>query len=145
MQKITSELIERVMNKLGDLTSTTLDIAMQKIGDFFELIETGIPKKELTLIDLAEIYSNPLDLVMQKAKSEGDNCVGGEFMIHYVDDAHFKVSYDLYMQDNKKQWIKRSSSSGTQSNVCLTDNSAAELKEKGKVVYAIDPPTGNKN
>lgn len=35
MQKITSELIERVMNKLGDLTSTTLDIAMQKIGDFF--------------------------------------------------------------------------------------------------------------
>ena len=34
MQKITSELIERVMNKLGDLTSTTLDIAMQKIGDF---------------------------------------------------------------------------------------------------------------
>ena len=64
MQKITSELIERVMNKLGDLTSTTLDIAMQKIGDFFELIETGIPKKELTLIDLAEIYSNPLDLVM---------------------------------------------------------------------------------
>ena len=145
MQKITSELIERVMNKLGDLTSTTLDIAMQKIGDFFELIETGIPKKELTLIDLAEIYSNPLDLVMQKAKSEGYNCVGGEFMIHDVDDAHFKVSYDLYMQDNKKQWIKRSSSSGTQSNVCLTDNSAAELKEKGKVVYAIDPPTGNKN
>lgn len=68
MQKITSELIERVMNKLGDLTSTTLDIAMQKIGDFFELIETGIPKKELTLIDLAEIYSKPLDLVMQKAK-----------------------------------------------------------------------------
>lgn len=92
MQKITSELIERVMNKLGDLTSTTLDIAMQKIGDFFELIETGIPKKELTLIDLAEIYSKPLDLVMQKAKSEGYNCVGGEFMIHYVDDAHFKVS-----------------------------------------------------
>ena len=118
---------------------------MQKIDDFFELIETGLPKKELTLIDLAEIYSNPLDLVMQKAKSEGYNCVGGEFMIHYVDDAHFKVSYDLYMQDNKKQWIKRSSSSGTQSNVCLTDNSAAELKEKGKVVYAIDPPTGNKN
>ena len=145
MQKITSELIERVMNKLGDLTSTTLDIAMQKIGDFFELIETGIPKKELTLIDLAEIYSNPLDLVMQKAKSEGYNCVGGESLILYVDDAHFKVSYDLYMQDNKKQWIKRSSSSGTQSNVCLTDNSAAELKEKGKVVYAIDPPTGNKN
>ena len=31
MQKITSELIERVMNKLGDLTSTTLDIAMQKM------------------------------------------------------------------------------------------------------------------
>ena len=145
MQKITSELIERVMNKLGDLTSTTLDIAMQKIGDFFELIETGIPKMELTLIDLAEIYSNPLDLVMQKAKSEGYNCVGGEFMIYYVDDAHFKVSYDLYMQDNKKQWVKRSSSSGAQSNVCLTDNSAAELKEKGKVVYAIDPPTGNKN
>lgn len=145
MQKITSELIERVMNKLGDLTSTTLDIAMQKIGDFFELIETGIPKKELTLIDLAEIYSKPLDLVMQKAKSEGYNCVGGEFMIHYVDNDHFKASYDLYMQDNKKQWVKRSSSSGAQSNVCLTDNSAAELKEKGKVVYAIDPPTGNKN
>lgn len=145
MQKITGEVIERVMDKLGDLTSTTLDIAMQKIGDFFELIQTGIPKKELTLIDLAEIYSNPLDLVMQKAKSEGYNCVGGEFMINYVDDDHFKVSYDLYMQDNKKQWIKRSSSSGAQSNVCLTDNSAAELKEKGKVVYAIDPPTGNKN
>ena len=91
-------------------------------------------------IDESMLYS-----VKQKAKSEGYNCVGGEFMIHYVDDAHFKVSYDLYMQDNKKQWIKRSSSSGTQSNVCLTDNSAAELKEKGKVVYAIDPPTGNKN
>ncbi len=56
MQKITQELIEQGMNRLGNLASATLDILMQKIGDFIEQIETGIPKKELTLLNLAEIY-----------------------------------------------------------------------------------------
>ncbi len=145
MQKITQELIEQGMNRLGNLASTTLDILTQKIGDFIEQIETGIPKKELTLLNLAEIYSSPLDLVMQKAASEGYNCAGGEFMIHYVDRDHFKISYDLYMQDSQKQWFKRSSASGMQSTLCFTDAALAELKEKGKVVFAIDPPAADKN
>lgn len=144
MQEITKVLIEQGLNRLGNFANTTLDVLMQKIGDFIRQIETGIPKKGLALLDLAEIYSAPLDMVMEKAQSEGYNCFGGEFMIHYVDDEHFKISYDLYMQDSKKQWFKRSSSSGKQSNVCLTDHSAAELKEKGKVVYTIESPAHDK-
>lgn len=142
-QIIAKELVERGIKQLGNLANTTLDVLMQKMGNFIEEIKTGIPKKELTLIDLAEIYSSPLDLVMQKAQNEGYRCVGGEFIIHYMDDKNFKISYDLYMQNSENKWVKRSSCSKKQSNLCLTDDSCKELKEKGKVVYEIYPPEIN--
>ena len=143
-QIITKELIERGIKQLGNLANTTLDVLMQKMGNFIEEIKTGIPKKELTLNDLAEIYSKPLDLVMQKAQNEGYRCVGGEFIIHYIDDRNFNISYDLYMQNTENKWVKRSSSSKNQSNQCLTEDSCKKLKEKRKVVYEIYPAEMNK-
>ena len=138
-----SGLIKMAGDAVAKISDLPLDMLFQKVNDIFEEISTGLPKKEFTLKDLTEIYSDPLDTVMKKAQTEGYIPAGGMFTVRYIDDAHYGISYDIYMKDAEGKWSKRSGESPALTAVCLKDEVMAELKQKGKVVYEIDPPTSD--
>ena len=122
------------------LENLPLDAILQKASDIFEEISTGLPRKEFTLQDLTEIFSEPLDTAMRKAAEQGYTPAGGMFTVRYIDANHYGLSYDLYMKDAEGKWSKCSGESPALDAVCLRDEVMAELKQKGNVTFEIDSP-----
>lgn len=135
-----STIVEKGTELFNVTANKTFVTLIDKVEELIDEISTGLPKKKLTLSDMAEIYSSPLDVIMKRARLEGYRCAGGEFKIKYVKEDKFVISYDLYMQDSTKKWIKRSSRSPEQDGICFTDDAWNQLKTRGTVTFEIDPP-----
>lgn len=95
-----------------------------------------------SLDNFKEKYSLMLDKAIEKQEKEtGNTFAGGEFCFVYVDEKHFKISYDLYFQAKNASWIKSSSESKPQrSDKYLTEDAIKELESQKIVKYEITAP-----
>ena len=125
------------MKKVAKLLGITGKNIADDISGFFE----ELIRPEMELEELAGIYSEPLDLIIEEETRRGNNYVGGEFKISCLSNDSFDLSFELYFQNQDKQWIKREGRSKPQSMAYFTQKASAEVKEKESISVEIDPPT----
>lgn len=120
----------------GDPIAKGLEFAAESIFSAF----SGFGKAKMGLEELAQVYSEPLDNLILKAMKSGLKYAGGSFNVKYLSDTTFETSYELYFQNEKKEWIKKEAKSKPQPIDYLNEDAEKELKEKEKVSFEIDPP-----
>lgn len=132
------ELINQSINSINEAFDDIGDIPNAIIKSLDSAIR---PKMELD--EIKNIYTSPLDkVILRYERKTGNTFISGDFKVAYIDDEYYEVSYDLYFQDNKRQWIKQSSKSmPINSEKYLKPEAIKELCEKKTIIYEINPPS----
>lgn len=120
-------------NWLNVITNTIMNRNSERDNKFFKF-----PNMELE--QLAELYSESLDDLIIRERKLNHNYVGGEFIIKYLNDKLFLTSYEMYFQDENKEWLKKSGESKPQELINLTEKAIKILKTDKKVIFEINPP-----
>lgn len=97
-----------------------------------------IISKDMELDELADVYSKKLDGIIRDQQTKGLSYVGGTFKISYYSENFFYLSFELYFQDKKGEWVKKSAKSKPQNTKYLNEKALFELRGKKKIVYEID-------
>ena len=98
------------MKRLSNLFGAYGAIAEQVVEGFLGLVL----KSNMSISDLSEVYSEKIDDIIREELRKGLKYVGGVFAICYVNQAAFEMSYELYFQNAKKEWIKKEAKSSEQ-------------------------------
>ncbi|MBR3722498.1 MAG: hypothetical protein IKN12_06990 [Selenomonadaceae bacterium] len=117
-------------------TAAAAETVINGIASIFDVIL----KPNMTIEELAGVYSDKLDEIILKEKANNLQYVGGSLNVNCVNAAQFEVAYELYFQDKNKEWIKKEAKSKPQNLSYLKPESAAELRQKKKVTFEIEPP-----
>lgn len=97
-----------------------------------------IISKDMELDELADVYSKKLDGIIRGQQTKGLSYGGGTFKISYYSEKYFYLSFELYFQDKKGEWVKKSAKSKPQNTEYLNEKALSELRGKKKIVYEID-------
>lgn len=124
------------MKRLSNLFGAYGAIAEQVVEGFLGLVL----KSNMSISDLSEVYSEKIDDIIREELRKGLKYVGGVFAICYVNQAAFEMSYELYFQNAKKEWIKKEAKSSEQKMEYLTQEAKEELEKEKKISFEIDPP-----
>ncbi|WP_288200890.1 hypothetical protein [uncultured Megasphaera sp.] len=108
--------------------------------------ELTAPFFEKSLDQIARACEEKIDQIIIKEELEqGYTYAGGEFAISGYDKGHFYLTLDLFFKDQEDQWIAVKAQSTPRERGVLRPDAAAELEQKGRVIYAIDEPQFNKD
>lgn len=111
-----------------------------KTDDVVNTFLSVIIGTNLELDELAKIYSEKLDGIIRDEQAKGLNYVGGTFKISYADEKFFNLSFELYFQDEKDEWVKKAAKSKPQKIDYLNAKAVDELRAQKEIVYEIDEP-----
>lgn len=109
-------------------------------GEAVEGFLNLVLQPNMTLDDLAKVYSGKLDDIILKEATNKLKYVGGTFNINYLNSNSFDMSYELFFQDVNKEWVKKDAKSQPQKLAYLTKEAQAELAKEKKISFEIDPP-----
>lgn len=122
------------VDKLGELF-------LQEVDKIFSLLKASPPQ---SLEEITTAYSDEMDQMILKIEQEHALFFrGGIFDFHYVNEKFFKITIDLFFQDQEQKWKKQSAKQSL-SIKQLIPEAAEELRTKGKVSFDIDPPKGSR-
>lgn len=111
------------------------------------LIETAfdtlkeIFRPNMSLDEVAENYSPIIDDIIIKYEKEGVKFSAGKFKISCVDEKNFNLGFELYFQDDKKNWSKVAKTSNhIDAKDWLSAEGWQELKSVKEKVYDVEAP-----
>lgn len=111
------------------------------------LIETAfdtlkeIFRPNMSLDEVAEKYSPIIDDIIKKYEKEGVKFSAGKFKISCVDEKNFNLGFELYFQDDKKDWSKVAKSSNPMNGQeWLSPEGWQELQKMKEKVYDVEAP-----
>lgn len=92
--------------------------------------------------DFPKMFSGKMiEIILQEEKESGNEYLGGDFNIVYLDDDHYYCSYELCFIDDKGDVYKSSSKSKPLSNVSLLLEARKELAEEKLITFEIPEPS----
>ncbi len=118
----------------------TLEVAASGITAMFDVVLSP----NMSLEQLAGTYSKKIDELILAEMNKKLDYVGGSFNVEYANESAFQVSYELYFQDENKEWVKKEAKSKPQKMSYLKQEAVAELHKKKKVSFEIDPPSAKR-
>ena len=124
------------MKRLSNIFGAYGAIEEQVVEGFLGLVL----KSNMGISDLSDVYSDKIDDIIRAELRKGLKYVGGVFAICYVNQATFEMSYELYFQNDRKEWIKKEAKSSGQKMEYLTKEAKEELEKEKKISFEIDPP-----
>ena len=127
-----------IMNLFG--TGTPAGAAAENILNGISSVFDVILNPNMSIDELAGVYSAKLDEMIVAEEAKKLKYVGGSFDVECINAVQFQASYELYFQDEKKEWVKKNAKSKPQNLSLLKPMAAAELRQKKKVSFDIEPP-----
>ena len=111
------------------------------------LIETAfdtlkeIFRPNMSLDEVAENYSPIIDDIIKKYEKEGVKFSAGKFKISCVDEKNFNLGFELYFQDDKKNWSKVAKTSNPMdAKEWLSAEGWQELQSVKEKVFDVEAP-----
>lgn len=124
---------------LADLAAKLVDLK-GVVTNFLESIGPLLPVGQMELTEMAEIYSNAMDKMIDEEQLKGNRFAGGKFIITYIDDTGFQLSYDLYFKNREGKWLRKSSASGKQDMKYFSPEAVDRLRAEKKVEFPVYAP-----
>ena len=109
-------------------------------GNIVETFLGAFISSNMEIDELAKVYSEELDKIILKEMDNNLSYVGGNFHMDYINEKTFGLSFELFFQDENKEWVKKAATSKPQPKNYLTYDAFAELRESKKISFEIDPP-----
>lgn len=101
----------------------------------------SFPIGKLELEDLSKIYSVPIDKLIRDKLLKGNQYGTGRFVIEYVDEKYFKLSYQLYfLQPQDAKWLVVSATSDKQDSNYLSREARMVLHADKRIEYTVKEP-----
>jgi len=115
-------------------------MATEAVEGFLNLVL----KPNMKIDELAKLYSDKIDNIILAEQSNKLKYVGGTLNINYLNAGAFDMSYELFFQDENKEWVKKEAKSKPQKIEYLAKEAQAELAKEKKISFEIDPPKDKK-
>lgn len=129
--------INEILNE--DITKLGAKLTKEVVNSFFDAFD-DLFKSNMDLTDIAKLCGKRLDEIILNEEKNGLSYSGGMFHINYLNEVSFETAYELYFQDENKEWVKKEAKSKPQKMSFLNETSQTELRKNNKVSFEIDPP-----
>ena len=112
---------------------TLIETAFDKLKEIF--------RPNMSLDEVAENYSPIIDDIIKKYEKEGVTFSAGKFKIGCVDEKNFNLGFELYFQDDQKNWSKVAKTSNPMdAQEWLSPEAWQELQSVKEKVYDVEAP-----
>lgn len=111
-----------------------------KVTENNELERKGVFIKKIE--EIPEIFEEKInEIILKEEFYKIASFVGGEFIIEYIDDKSYSLSYHLYFQDKKDAPYDVTSQKQKNSISRLSDAAQKELKDQKTIKFDISEPS----
>lgn len=118
------------------ITKESIEVAAETVKDFFK----NFLSPNMKIEDVKEVAAFRFDEVIKKNEQKGLTFSAGKFHIKYVDDAHFKLDFEMYFKDDEDKWHKLANESDSRDMKLLEEGAAKTLKALNVIELPIERP-----
>ena len=114
---------------------------VQPIADAaFEMLR-DIFRSNMSLDEVAEVYSPSVDKIILKYEKDGVEFSAGKFKISAVDSENFTLGFELYFRDENGAWSKVARTSDPiPAQNWLSSEARQELLDAKEKFFDVEPP-----
>ena len=118
------------------ITKKSLELVVENVRNFFN----DLLSPNMTIEDIAEVASTRLDDVIRQHVASGLTYSAGKFRVIFVDDAHFKLEFEMYFQDADGKWHKLANESEPRDMTLLEIGAQKTVKALQTIEFPINAP-----
>lgn len=122
------------------ITKQTVDLAFETAVETVKNIFNNIVNPNMTIEDIADVASLRLDDVIKKNEARGLEYSAGKFRVKFVDDAHFRLEFEMYFRDADGKWHKLANESDPRDLKLLEVGAQKTIKILQTVEFPIKAP-----